>query len=351
MSLRILSLLVFSVIASSGYWAVWLYGKTVLASNVGYPYSLEIAFIFLTVLVILLGALLFGAVQIIIKPIIKLTKAVNDFSNNGTKVDVHTSWVMPREIKLLVKSFESFASHVIAMQKNSEENARMKTDFISTAAHQLRTPLTGIRWALEALLQEDLTPEQKELIASATEKSHDLVNTVGTLLDISSIESGKYKYTFANMDMQKFLVKEVADFQYMADERKNILQFIQSDKHFPDVRADEKRIKWVLDNLIENAIRYTPAGGIVKVSMGAIGTDKIAVYVSDTGIGIPASNRANIFERFYRSDNAIAKENKGNGLGLYIARTIAKDHGGDLNFSENTKGVGTVFTLSLPVAS
>jgi signal transduction histidine kinase len=105
-----------------------------------------------------------------------------------------------------------------------------------------------------------------------------------------------------------------------------------------------------LNNLIENAIRYTPAGGSIHISIGVVAT-QIQVRVTDTGIGIPQQERGNIFERFYRAGNAIAKENAGNGLGLYIARTIANDHGGDLDFIQNTNGPGTTFILSFPVVT
>jgi two-component system sensor histidine kinase BaeS len=118
----------------------------------------------------------------------------------------------------------------------------------------------------------------------------------------------------------------------------------------PAVRADRERIKWVLSNIVENAVRYTPAGGTVQLGL-ALGPGIVFIHVRDTGIGIEPKDRSNIFERFYRAENAIAKENAGNGLGLYIARTIATDHGGDLNFKENTDGPGTTFTLSLPIAA
>jgi signal transduction histidine kinase len=105
----------------------------------------------------------------------------------------------------------------------------------------------------------------------------------------------------------------------------------------------------VLTNLVENAIRYTPSGGSVRLSLDAA-PGLVRVHVRDTGIGILPKDRQNIFERFFRGGNAVAKENEGNGLGLYIARTIATDHGGDLDFAENADGPGTTFTLSLPIA-
>lgn len=350
MSLRTYFVSMFLFFVVAGYGLAWFYGQYVLVNGIEYHEALEIAFVAVSILLTFIGFLLIFTERVIAGPVRDLTNTVNNFSENGEIVPVRTSRLAPKEVRVLVKTFLRFVVQVKESQKRTAETARIKTDFISTAAHQIRTPLTGIRWALEALLQDDLKPEQKELITSATEKSHELVNIVKTLLDISSIESGKYKYTFTKISMQPFLAKEVEEFQHLAEDRKITLRFLSSETPLPDVRVDKERIKWVLDNLIENAIRYTPEGGFVEVWEGSIGTEKIAVYVRDTGIGIPDADRANIFERFFRSSNAIAKENGGNGLGLNIARTIATDHGGDLNFVSNTKGIGTTFTLSLPVA-
>jgi two-component system sensor histidine kinase BaeS len=134
----------------------------------------------------------------------------------------------------------------------------------------------------------------------------------------------------------------------MAAERQVSATFF-NERPVPPVRADEERVRWIVNNLVENALRYTPAGGSVRVWLEQLG-DRVLLKVSDTGIGIRPEDRANIFSRFYRGENARAKESAGNGLGLYIARNIAKDHGGDLNFADNPSGQGTTFTLSLPLA-
>jgi signal transduction histidine kinase len=245
--------------------------------------------------------------------------------------------------------FQDFVDKVDQVHRHDVEISRVKSDFISTAAHQLRTPLTGIRWALEALEKEPLTESQMALVKSAREKGKDLVDTVGTLLDISSIESGKHKYEYSVFDMGE-LVEEVArDFGPLSAATKVSLFYAKTEGALAPVRADRGRIKWILNNLIENAIRYTPAGGTVRI-MAEAGDKLMRVTVRDTGIGIEAKDRANIFERFYRAGNAITKQNQGNGLGLYIARTIATDHGGDLNFASNENGPGTTFTLSLPLS-
>lgn len=284
-----------------------------------------------------------------IHPIRELSEAVEAFIQRGEQLTFPNINRAPREIRTLSSNFTTFIGRAEQVHQKDTEMSRIKSDFISTAAHQFRTPLTGIRWALEALEKEQLTETQRELIVNAKNKSRDLVAIVKTLLDISSIESGKQKYMFEVIDLHALLVEVAHDFVPMANKAKVALYYaIDQTKFF--VKGDRERLKWIFNNLIENAIRYTFESGAVRLSIVQNGS-RILVNVQDTGIRIPAKDRANIFERFYRADNASAKENQGSGLGLYIARTIARDHGGDLSFADNEGTPGTTFTLWLPAIS
>lgn len=302
--------------------------------------------VFAGLLTIIIFVILSG---LIVRPLKSILISMKAFAETGERVDIGDLVGTPKEIRTLANVFERFVDKVEQVHKHDMEISRVKSDFISTAAHQLRTPLTGIRWALEALDKENLTESQKALVTSAKDKSHDLVETVKTLLDISAIESGKHKYEFERVDLSPLLREVAQDFSPMATEAKVSLFYVGTQAALPLVRVDQSRIKWILNNLIENAVRYTPAGGTVTVSAEVSG-QRLLVRVRDTGIGIAAEDRGNIFERFYRAPNAITKENQGNGLGLYIARTIAVDHGGDLDFMPNPDGAGTTFVLSLPLA-
>ncbi len=287
--------------------------------------------------------------RLIIRPIKAISYALDFFAEHSARTELPKFSRTTYEISALADAFQRFTDNVEEVHKRDMEISRVKSDFISTAAHQLRTPLTGVRWALEALQLENLTEGQKALVKNAVDKSHDLVTIVGTLLDISSIESGKYKYVFGPVEVDTLVSDVVADFSMLAQESSVNLFYAKSGEKVPPVKADRDRIKWVLNNLVENAIRYTPAQGSVQLTVEVSG-DRVFIRVSDTGIGIPASDRNNIFERFFRAGNAIAKENKGNGLGLYIARQIALDHGGDLSFKGNEASTGTTFTLALNIA-
>lgn len=318
-------------------------------------HQLQILLIGQAVALLVLGIVLMIAIfwivgSLVAVPLRKLTAAMDLYTKDGTRAPIEGIQDAPLEIRSLAGSFDGLINRVDDSHKRDSEISRVKSDFISTAAHQFRTPLTGIRWALEALQKEQLTESQMALVTSAVDKSKDLVGIVGTLLDISAIESGKYKYVFLPVDTVSLVSQLVMDFSPLAQTNQVSLFFAHEEGTVvPEARADVERIKWVLNNLIENALTYTPVGGAVRVSVEA-SEQRIFIRVKDTGIGITGEDRGNIFERFYRAPNAIAKQNKGNGLGLYIARTIATDHGGDLNFTPNAEGPGTTFTLSLPIA-
>lgn len=305
----------------------------------------------LFVLALVLSAAVYMTLNVYItRPLRHLGKAIQKYTDTGERTAVEGIQDAPQEMQSIASSFDALLVRIDDSHKRDVEISRVKSDFISTAAHQLRTPLTGIRWALEALAKEPLAESQKLLVQSAVDKSKDLVTIVGTLLDISAIESGKFKYTFEPVDMHKVLEEIISTFAPFAQTSKVSLFYAHENQaDMPSVTADRERIKWVLNNLVENAITYTPSGGTVRLSIDV--SDRLVfVRVKDTGIGIEAKDHANIFERFYRAGNAITKQNKGNGLGLYIARTIAVDHKGDLSFMSNTEGPGTTFTLSLPRA-
>ncbi len=351
MSLRKIFLGTLFVFAISGYSIVWLYSKFVLDNSVyASNYAYLDANIFVSVLLIIIAILFYIAMRSVSVPIKELTKSIQAFSKNNEHVPVEISFTTPHDVKILILSFMELADRVDRSRKRDVEVSRIKSDFISTAAHQLRTPLTSIRWALEALQKEKLSDDDNLLVTTAVEKSKELVAIVSTLLDTSSIEAGKYKYKFIQTNMQSLLAKVVGGLQYLADKREIKLQYRSYSEVLQSVRVDKERITWILNNLIENALKYTPKGGHVDV-WAEVSDNKMLVRVHDTGIGIPEIDRPDIFGRFYRAENAIAKENEGNGLGLYIARSVAKDHGGNLSFESNSKGVGTTFTLSLPMVT
>jgi signal transduction histidine kinase len=307
--------------------------------------AMTIAFVFL-----LLFFMLIVADAILVKPLKRLAFIISTLDLEKPSSFPAPHGASPEELVVIFKSLEEMVASARQMHTRDAEISRTKSDFISTAAHQLRTPLTGIRWAIEALEKDPALPaDKKQIVKDASEKSKQLVGVVKTLLDVSAIESGKYHYEFVPTDLLA-LAKGVMDSVSTMAKERGIIVSVTPPVDLPLALADKERIRWVVENLVENAVRYTPRGGSVSI-LFETAADRVFFYVRDTGIGIPPQDSVNIFERFYRGKSASTKENEGNGLGLYIARNIIRDHKGDLSFRSNQDGIGTTFFFSLPVAT
>lgn len=227
---------------------------------------------------------------------------------------------------------------------------KMKTEFVSVASHQLKTPLTEMSWQIELLtskFSDGLSEKQQELIAQITHSSQKMKRLVADLLDVARIDQGQLAFDNGLIDLCGIVREAVAGQQAFADSSKVKLQLscpVKSAKIF----VDKKRIAVVLDNLLSNAIKYTKAGGMVEVMLEK-GDNMIQVCIRDNGVGIPASQIGNIFQKFYRSDNSAKNDTDGTGLGLYIAKNIIEQSNGKLWF-HSIENVGSEFYFSLPIA-
>lgn len=251
---------------------------------------------------------------------------------------------------VLLQSFAGVAAKVEETLQRDRLVSQMKSDFISTTAHQLRTPLSGINWALGALLTDGnkLTPEQKSLVERALEKDKELINLIGTLLNAASIEEGKFGYHRESISLLEEIQKTVEEERQTAARMKVQLTLALPQESVHEVFADKERIRWVLRNLIENAIRYSNEGGEIVVSLSQ-DPKQLQVSVKDNGIGISDRDRPYIFQKFFRADAAQKLRNDGSGLGLFIAKNIVNYHGGRIWF-ETAEGKGSTFYFTLPLA-
>ena len=238
-----------------------------------------------------------------------------------------------------------------AERKTVEELRRLsalRADFVSLVSHELRTPMAAVIGAARTLQQRwrELSPEHREsfleLIAGETNRLADLI---GDVLDTSRIEAGTFSFRFAEVDLGRLVTDVVATAQVGQDEvqlRADVLPPL------PEIRGDGERLRQVLTNLIDNAIKYSPAGA--EVDVRAYQEDGfVRIDVSDSGPGIAPEDQKLIFEKFGRVTGSGATR-PGTGLGLFIARSIAEAHGGALDV-ESAPGQGSTFTLELPVQS
>ncbi len=237
--------------------------------------------------------------------------------------------------------------HDIAREKTIE---RMKTEFVSLAAHQLRTPLSAIKWTLRMLLDGDLggiTPEQKDFIEKTYKSNERMISLINDLLDVTRIEEGRYLYKPILTEIEP-VVQFVARSYKEEGERRNIkIEFKKPEKKLPRIRMDVEKIKLAIENLFDNATKYTPSGGKVTVSLKG-DAKEVQLSVKDTGIGIPKDQQRRVFTKFFRGANVMRIETEGSGLGLFIAKNIIEAHGGKIWF-DSEEGKGTTFYFTLPV--
>ncbi|QQS60853.1 MAG: PAS domain S-box protein [Candidatus Moraniibacteriota bacterium] len=225
---------------------------------------------------------------------------------------------------------------------------RMKSEFVSVASHQLRTPLTSIKWFAELLLDEsnvNLTNEQKEYAKEIYEGNERLIDLVNDLLNVSRIETGKnFVVEMKKTDIVE-IVRDVVKKQIPSAKEKNIT--IVLDEEIPEVLLldiDGVKIEQVFQNLLSNAIKYSLENS--EVRFGFLEEDRSVCFsVKDSGIGIPDDQKKHMFEKFFRASNVIMTEAQGTGLGLYIAKSIIEGHGGEIWFESSEKG--TTFFIRL----
>ena len=228
-----------------------------------------------------------------------------------------------------------------------KELDRLKSEFVMTASHELRTPLTGIGMSIELLMEsaeKKLDGRERELLHAAREDAQRLKALVNELLDLSKIEAGKMDMEIVPADPVLLCEQAVAAIKTQAEEKGVALAF-SPESHPGKVMADPNKILWVLVNLLANALRYTDAGGRIRVSCERMGP-QVHLSVTDDGKGIPLEDQSRVFEKFYQARNS---EPSGAGLGLAISKEIVRAHGGTI-WVESAPGRGSEFTFTLPVA-
>jgi PAS domain S-box-containing protein len=230
-----------------------------------------------------------------------------------------------------------------------QEVDRMKSEFISLASHQLRTPLSAIKTYSHMLVDGymgEVTPSQKKslrTIISATNRMNELIST---LLNITRIESGTIAVTPKLLQMDKIAEEVLKEVSLMAADKSIDLSLQQSGQSSMSIKTDSLILKEIITNLVSNAIKYTPDNGSVTILVRARAHD-IQVSVIDTGWGIPKYAQDQIFSKFFRAHNIVKRETTGTGLGLYLVKGLIDRLGGKIWFTSE-EGNGTTFCFSLP---
>lgn len=244
--------------------------------------------------------------------------------------------------------FEHLSRALNRMITRLDEAFQNNRRFLADASHELRTPLTILRGELENLLREGgLTPEQRSELASSLEEAERLARIVEGLFAIARLDAGEAQAEFAQFDLSQLAIS-TADQMLLLAEDKGIKLLTPHSQPVP-VNGDRARLKQVIVNLLDNAIKYTQEGGTIILRTGA--TAELAVLeVEDNGMGIPDTAMPHIFERFYRVDKARSRDLGGAGLGLSIVKSICHAHGGTVEIFSSA-GKGSRFRVQLPLAA
>lgn len=226
---------------------------------------------------------------------------------------------------------------------------RLKNEFVSTVSHELRTPLTSINGALKLInggALGEVSGQMAEMLKIAENNTDRLLCLVSDILDMQKIEAGKMVFSFSELALLPFLEKAVQDNEHYAIQHEVTLMLAHSAQDCL-IEADSVRLDQVLDNLISNAIKFSPKGGDVVLS-SIVNDDHAVITVSDSGSGIPEEFRDKIFDQFTQSDASDTRKVGGTGLGMSIAKAIVEEHKGTIDF-ESELGKGTIFYINLPI--
>jgi len=233
-----------------------------------------------------------------------------------------------------------------------EEALDLKSETISIISHQLRTRLSATKWILAMFVDGDygeLPQEQTIMLKKAYEALEDSVKLSSELLSINHTEDVTLNYNLKPIDIIKTLDDVIFDFSGESHKKNIAIVFPRPIENIPNVLADEEKIRVVIQNIIENAIKYSENDDQIIISVAKKEGDGIEISIRDSGIGIPKEEQDHIFKKFYRATNAKQKEETGSGLGLYTIKKIVEGHNGKIWFTSNDDK-GTTFYINIPAS-
>lgn len=237
----------------------------------------------------------------------------------------------------IIKGFENLA-----------ESNRMKSEFINVVSHQLRSPLSNLSWTIDLIMSGKLgkiESSQLEYFKILRENNGRMKDLVADLLTVSRLQSASLKAKESFFSMEDILDGIIKSFSPYA-KASNVEIKKNTEKNLPEIFASPDQIKMVVENLLDNAVRYTKGKGKIEINIKKI-KNNIYFSIKDTGVGIPARDQKYLFQKFFRSENAMKSQTQGSGLGLYIAKSIIEKSGGKIGF-ESKENEGAIFWFSLP---
>ncbi len=230
-----------------------------------------------------------------------------------------------------------------------KELDKTKSEFITITAHQLRTPLSGLKWALSLILDQDLGPinsKQKKVLQQGFASNEKMIDLISDLLNLTSLEEGRFAYNFSQASLADLVSTVINDFQTYSKIKRVKIDFFKPRGDNFEATIDKDKITLVIQNLIENAINYSPANSTVTITLER-DNHNLVFAVKDLGLGISDKEKPRLFTKFFRGETALKMETEGNGLGLYLAKNIITSHKGKIWY-ESQLGQGSTFYFKLP---
>jgi len=310
-----------------------LYENFKAAVNESLLFSSIAAFVIAGILSILIS-------RQITKPLISITDASQEIAKGNYNQRVQVTTDNGDELAQLGHSFNRMAAQL-------EQTENMRRQLIGDISHELRTPLTAIKGSMEGLI-DSVLPSDETTYMHIYQEADRLQRLVEDLQELSRVEGGAFRINKEEINVDKLLHDALTPLINTFN-KKGVQVSIHSEKNLPSVTANHDRIFQVIQNLLGNALQFTPENGTIEINAKKVDAF-IRISVKDSGAGIEANHLPHIFERFYRADRSRSRQNGGgSGIGLTIAQSLVEAHGGKIWADSEGKGHGSTFTFTLPV--
>ena len=258
---------------------------------------------------------------------------------------------MAEAVESKMAALRSAEQEAVAARRTAEHANRTKSTFLAAMSHEIRTPMIGVTGMLEVLARTELTPQQRQMTATAQASAASLLQIIGDILDFSKIEADKLELNPVTFELRAVIGPVIDNFLHTASAKGLQLGWEADDALAPAHVGDPLRLRQILSNLVSNAVKFTDAGGIdvrVRVLETGPGAQTVAIAVTDTGVGIPEDQQATLFEEFAQAHGPSATRPGGTGLGLVICRRLAQLMGGEITM-RSAPEKGTTMTLTVPL--